>query len=214
MIYFKTTLILFSAMILFGCKQKNNPKPSSKNTKVFVVDEDFCKEMKMPDINFSIEYSNEFEIEPAVKGEENFVYNSFYHRDKNSIITEEIAFCYYVPDNSKMKDAASKYMLVQSFGPAGDGEIWDVTHFEVGKFHFDGKTYMMAKVKEKIKAPEDGEEYVGEYLCLTVLIEPQGNNKNGLAVTFRANDRSEIKSYEDFARKGLVSKVWQSIKFD
>jgi hypothetical protein len=113
-----------------------------------------------------------------------------------------------------MKDAASKYMLEQSFGPAGDGEIWDVTHLEVGNFQFDGKTYMMAKVKEKIRDPEEGEEYVGEYLCLTILLEPQGNNKNGLAVTFRANDQSEIKSYEDFASKGLVSKIWQSIKYD
>jgi hypothetical protein len=212
---FKFGILMLTAIIILSCKSdsKEVKLPSSPNHDIFVVDKDFCKEMGLPIIEFSLEYPKELKTDLAEKGYQNFNYNAFFKWNENEVQTEGISLGYYTPPQSDLLEKQVKQNLLNQVLGAYQ-QMFEISDAKISTFEFDNKEYLMLRAKGKAKDPDPEPEFVGNYLIQTLLLEPLSNNKNGLLVTFIANEESEIKSFENFADKGYISKVWKTLKFE
>lgn len=211
----KFGIIIFTVITIFACKSDNKKENLSSNygNNIFTVNNEFCKEMSLPTIEFSLEYPNELKTDPALKGYQNYNYNAFFKWNKNEVQTEGISLGYYTPQKSNLlEDQVKKKSLNQVLGAWR--QLFEMSDVKIEKSKFDNKEYYILRAKGSISNPEPDAEFVGNYLIQTLLLEPQGNNKNGLLVTFIANEESEITSFQDFADKGYISTVWKTLKFE
>lgn len=210
----KFGILILTAITILSCKSdtKDGKSTSNPNNNIFVVDKDYCKEMGLPIIEFSLEYPNVLKTDPAEKGYQNYNYNAFFKWNENEIQTEGISLGYYTREKSNLLENQLKQNLLNQVLNAYQ-QMYEISDAKISISEFDNKEYFMLRAKGKAIDPDPEPEFVGNYLIQTLLLEPQSNNKNGLLVTFIANEESEIKSFEDFADKGYISVVWKTLTF-
>lgn len=211
----KFGILILTAIAIFSCKSetKDGKSSSNPNNNIFVVDKDYCKEMDLPLIEFSLEYPNILKTDPAEKDYQNYNYNAFFKWNENEIQTEGISLGFYTQQQSNLLENQIKQNLLNQVLAAYQ-QMYEISDAKISISEFDNKEYFMLRAKGKAIDSDPEPEFVGNYLIQTLILEPQSNNENGLLVTFIANEESEIKSFEDFADKGYISVVWKTLKFE
>jgi hypothetical protein len=212
---FKFGILILTAITILSCKSdaKDGKSTSNPNNNIFVVDKDYCKEMGLPIIEFSLEYPSELETDSPEKGYQNIQYNAFLKLNKNDIQTEVISLGYYKRSESSLLDNQLKQNILNQILKAYE-QVYKFSEANISIFEIDNKEYLMLRAKGKSTDPDVKPFYEGNYLIQVLLLEPQPNNKFGLLIVFIANEESEIKSYEDFATKGFIREVWKTLKFE
>ncbi len=204
-------LLLFIPVGIAGCGS-DKTSYSSKNNKVFEVTDAFCEEMKLPLINFSLEYPKTLKTDPAQKGITNYNYNAFVKLNSDEIQTEGISLGYYKPSGENIfGDGLKRDLLGQMKGIYQ--QIFKLSESTIDPQTFDGERYLMLRAKGKGINKSGDSEFAGDYIIQTLYLEPQGDNENGLLITFIGNELSPYKTFEDFASKGDISVVWKTLKF-
>ncbi|MFH2096094.1 MAG: hypothetical protein ABIJ16_10350 [Bacteroidota bacterium] len=177
----------------------------------YEVTESFCARMNLPVTAFSLYYPEIMITDPPEEGKQNSHYNYFLLLDTNNIQTEAMSLGYCtVQRNTVLKDQLSIELLEDI------KRIYEEWGFEfseafIGNETFDGKDYYQFHALGHINLPEN--ELSGEYLVLSLIVEPPHDNMNGLFVIMLANQDSEIRTFGDFARKGCISDIWKSLEF-
>lgn len=208
-----TFFILLTALTLTSCGADKRVS-SNPNNNVFQVDADFCAEMKLPEVAFSIEYPKNLHAEPATPGNGNFNYINLYKTDKQGVQTEAVSFGYYQPTAGQgiVAEGLKRILLGQVLETYS--EYFAIKDFDIKNFFFGGKRYLMLRAEGHGPDNSDTPEYKGDYILQSVLITSPNDAENGLIVTFFANENSPCKTFNDFATKGEVGKVWKSLKFE
>lgn len=207
----KLFLFLLAAAGMFACSSEGTG--ASKNTAKFEVTDDFCEEMGLPLIHFSLEYPKHLKTDLPQKGQQNYNYNAFVKLNAKEVQTEGISLGYYTPSGmGALGNGLNRNILSQV--ETMYGQLFEVSESEIGEQTFDGKKYLMLRAKGKGIKTADNTEFVGDYLIQSLFLEPEGDNKNGLMITFLGNEQSPYKTFEDFASKGDISVVWKTLKFE
>ena len=83
----------------------------------------------------------------------------------------------------------------------------------IGKKKFKGILENQFRGEFDTKGSESG-DYFGRYKVITLIPFPKNNDKiNAVLVEFYANENSEIKDFEDFENKGIISKIWNTFRY-
>lgn len=186
------------ALLLNGCQKLNT----------FEVDAEFCFQHMLPLMEFSVEYPLDLQTDPPVAGSRNLNYNFFYKSDEAGNQIESISLGYLSLDVDTTQEAHMEGIIGQieeNFTGAG----FELEDSFTGTEEFDGQSYKMFRATGTIDKPEY--ELVGRYQMMVFIVSPEFYN-NGLLITMIARDDSEIQSYADFASKGSISTVWNSME--
>jgi len=168
--------------------------------------------MELPVSEFSVMYPEGMTQVLPTEGTLNINYNHFMILDSLGFQTETIELGgSTIPKNVPYKKMLYKQILVQAKQVALERGFTLLEEFS-GKSTFEGKEYNMFRAIGEVNSIYY--QLSGRYFILGLIIEPNRNNRNGVFVTMMANQNSTIENFEDFATKGCISKVWQSIHFD
>lgn len=192
-----STLFLI-AVSLSGCQQLNT----------FEVDAEFCFQHMLPLMEFSVDYPLDLQTDPPIAGTRNLSYNYFYKTGESGFQVESISLDILSLDVDTTQEAHMEGIIGQMeeyFTEAG----FEFEDSFTGTEEFDGESYKMFRATGTIDKPEY--ELVGKYRMMYILLSPEYYN-NGLAVTMIARDDSEIQTYADFASKGSISTVWNTLE--
>lgn len=171
-----------------------------------VIDEVYCKKYNYPITSFAIEYPDNVEI---ILHENEYSYVYFKVKEDNEII-EELSIGYTtltIPFKSKSTGLLED--LIKKF----EAQL-DLFHTDfIGKSKFKGKLeYLFNGYADYSSYKEMG--YDGKYRIIMMIPFPEKNDKiNAVIVSFIANEKSGIKSYSDFQKKGVISKIWDTFRY-
>lgn len=197
--------LITGSFLFFSCGKK--PKEGNK---LFVVDHSFCGEVGLPNIEFSVEYPDSMWVMPAEKGFINETYNNFYLKRKG-ITTEFIALAFYKPSANFFLFDDLKQGLVNQLLRKMQME-WHIDSSSTERIKIGNDSYYGFRAYARPRRDIDFPTARGSYLIQSLLIEPE-NQENGVGITFYANESSEIKTFDDFTKKGSVSVVWNTLMF-
>ena len=207
---------LLILVFLYGCgneEQSNNKIDHNCGPLLqFSSTREFCRIMDLPISEFTVQYPSNMVADPPARYSVNIDYNYFMVLDDNNIQTESISLgSSTLPRNLKAKKTFYKQILVQAKHVALNHGFKISEEFS-GIEIFDGKEYNLYRAVATVNRPEL--KLLGRYLILGIILEADIDNRNGVFVTFLANENSPIKEFNDFANMSCVSEVWKSIRFD
>lgn len=197
----RTILIPVFIMALVGsaCQKRNT----------FSVDATYCYRHLLPLIQFSVDYPVDLQTMPPTAGQRNQTYNYFFKSDAGGNEIESISFGYLSLDSTEQEANMEAIIgqMEESYIEAG----FDLSDTFTGTQEFDGKSLKMFRCTGTIDRPQY--DLSGTYRVQTLILTPEYYN-NGLMITMMARDDSPIQSYEDFAEKGSISVLWQTLEIE
>lgn len=173
---------------------------------IYIADENICEAKELPLTRFAIEYPNGFEVvQPDNKRDHINIKNKI-----DNIIVEEFGIGNSTV-NLKNKDLA--LILVEQIANNLKEQLPDLEIISIGKKEFSGESIYVFEGKLDYSAYEQ-EGYKGVYKIMFLLPLPENNEHlNAPLITFIANEQSEIKSFSDFADKGMIGQVYPTFRF-
>ncbi|MBC8753844.1 hypothetical protein H2O64_04130 [Kordia sp. YSTF-M3] len=211
---FPITLLI--SILIFSCtlQPKKKEKAANPENELFIVDETFCIDKNLPKIEFSVEYPKHMKFLPAKPSEfpnQNYAIMGKY-RNASTILEAIQIEALYATDSSKKKIDKQKtlrYILkgYRNFFASFTGET--------GVFKVNGKEYAMmrGKVEGRFYGTNAG-TLTGKYLIQSVIVMGNEETSKGIVLTMMADqERTEIKTYDDFVTKGDLGEIWQTLEF-
>ena len=175
----------------------------------FTVDQDYCIKYGLSNIAFTLQYPKNLIADPPEVGYQNMHYNYFLMWDENEVQTEAISVGYSTTKRNTFMKKNLKLDILRQVRTFWRQNGFTMAEEFIGTGEFEGEEYSMYRCKGNINNPDM--ELVGDYLIQCLVLEAEVDDENGLFLMMLANEKSEIKTFEDFADKGCISTIWQSL---
>lgn len=173
---------------------------------IYVVDENVCNNKSLPATRFAIEYPDEYAVAfPHNKRDHIVIQNK-----QNNLIIEEIS----VGFSTIKKTAEDKgCSLIEDIAENLKDQLPFLKVHLLGERSFFGKQVCMFQGEMDYSAYKS-QGYEGNYRVLILLPLPETNpDLPGVLFSLIANEKSEIKSFDDFEVKGMIAQVFKSFRY-
>lgn len=198
--------LVIITVLLISCNSESNKIEDYKN--IFEITKDKSVKLGLPTTQFIVSYPDDIEAIPAKEGSYNPNYIEFFFK-KDDDFHEGLAFGYY--EGAKFaSDFFNESLLNQLLGQF-QSQLPNIEVVLNGKADFFGKELYQLQLQFEIVDEMYGSP--GKYKMLLVLYPPDNDLTNGVLLIFQATEKSEIKSFGDFGKKGKTGEVWQTFRF-
>jgi hypothetical protein len=215
----RITLILILSLLLNSCEFTINTN-GSKNVdlgqmpevkaktfeNLYVADEKTCKSKELPITRFAIEYPNGYDVETPNDKENHIIMK----KSIDNIIVEELSI-----GNSTitLKNKTLTLSLIENVVENLKKQFPEMEIRTVGKKEFNGEMNYLFEGKVDYSDFID-QGYNGVYKLMFIIPLPKENEElNAVMISMIANEQSEIKSFADFAEKGMIGKVYETFRY-
>ncbi len=184
--------------------QDDNEGTSFAN--VFSVDRKTSQENDLPPTKFSLEYPDDVTVLFPDNKRDHITIQVM----KDGLVIEEL---WISKTNLKAPERADAKGLLDSYVTSFEGDVADFSAKFVGEAPFKGAmTYQIRAIVDFSELQP--EKYAGKYRMLLMIPFPERDQMlNAVSVTMIANQKSEIKSFADFGKEGVISKIWNTFKY-
>ncbi|MFD1062743.1 hypothetical protein ACFQ1Q_05750 [Winogradskyella litorisediminis] len=208
----KTTFkLLLITLVFFSCK-KEVPVPENCGfKKTHVVDINYNDTYKLPPVEFTVDYTDNLEINLPKEGKKNYNFVGFVSKENDKLIERIDIGSYKLTGITKDKIDESLSNLLESVQ---------------GLFEFSYKLKDIVAEQKTINGKKvytfeavgtekfDENENPEEFLIRTTLHSKEKLSPNGLMVMQVASKNGPIQTHDDFATKGCTSYVYRTLRFE
>lgn len=173
---------------------------------IYIVDEKLCESKGLPATQFAVEYPNDLEVDTPNDQQNHIIIK----KKVGNFVAEEFAI-----SNSTLtlKNENLALELIESIVENLKAQLPDLEVISIGKKDFNGEMIYLFEGKVDYSQFE-AQGYKGIYKLMFFLSFPKDNeNLNAVVISFIANDLSEIKTFSDFANKGMIGEVYQTFRY-
>lgn len=215
----RISLLLILSLLLNSCEFTINtnsskkvdlgrmPKVESKTfDNLYVADEKTCELKELPITRFAIEYPNGYDVEIPNDKENHIIMKNAI----DNIIVEELSI-----GNSTitLKNKTQTLALIENIVENFKKQLPDLEIKTVGKKEFNGEMNYLFEGKVDYSDFND-QGYSGVYKLMFLIPLPKENVElNAVLISMIANEQSEIKTFEDFADKGMIGEVYNTFRY-
>lgn len=192
--------------------EKNYAEPESFPAldRTFNVTAHNCLDWFLPEVDFKLKYPKSIDFTPASEGQQNDNYCTIISRDGESIEEFSIGWLTLEPGSPDWMYTKLLGDIERSYKRTAKSMK---TVFK-GKRKFYGVEAHQILIEYKFVDPESDSGRLETWKFMSILYPNPNPQKNGLLFLFQANDRNNsIKSFEDFGRRGITGKIWDSFTF-
>lgn len=212
-------LILFFPLLLCSCEFSINtngskkvdlgimPEVESQTFKnIFIADENTFKSKESPITRFAIEYPNGYDVETPNE-EENLI---TIKNTIDNIVTEELSIG---TSNISLRSQSLTLSLIEGVANHLKEQFPELKIQTLGKKEFNGEmNYLFEGIVDYSEYVEQG--YNGIYkIMFLVPLPKESEDLNFVMISMLANEQSKIKTFADFANKGMIGEIYKTFRY-
>ena len=200
-IYSLLSIVLSLALVSCG----DDTPDAGELTNTYEADYDKCFSLGLQNTHFKIDYPDGVIL---LEPDNNRDFFSLRYM-KDGVIVEEL----WIGDTNIKKKQKSRFLsMIQQMVELH--KYYSPTEIEfMGKREFHGQQTNIARVITDFAA-YNTPEYVGEYKAIFSVPSPVlSDEHHSVRITMIAGENSEIKTFEDFESKGIVSQIYKSFRY-
>lgn len=215
----RITQILLLSLLLSSCEFTINsngskyidlgqmPEVKAKTFEnLYVADEKICISKELPITRFAIEYPNGYDVEMPNDKENHIILK----KSIDNIIVEEFSIG---NTTITLKNKSLTLSLIEKAVNNIKEQFPEMEILTVGKKEFNGEMNYLFEGKVDYSDFID-QGYHGVYKLMFIIPLPKENEElNAVIISMIANEQSEIKTFADFAEKGIIGKVYETFRY-